>query len=252
MAKKYLIANWKMSPSSLSKAKDLFSFFRKKLKNKKSLEIVFAPPFVYLSDLLKLNSAKNFIKYGAQDVFWEEEGSFTGEISIKELKDLGVKYVIVGHSERRSLGETNSDVNKKIKVVLHNKIIPVVCIGEKERDGHGDYLAFVRKQISGALEGVKLEDLKNIIFAYEPVWAIGKSDEESIKPHDLEQMIIYIRKVLMEIYNDSSVMRAKIIYGGSVEKGNSRTLLEETSINGFLIGHASLDKEEFFEIYKSF
>ena len=248
--KRVVIANWKMNPQTFAEAKKLYLAIKKKAVTLRNVETVIAPPFVFLRGLSKLYSGSRLALSG-QDVFWEKKGSHTGEVSVTQLKESGADYVIVGHSERRALGETDDMVYKKIKAVLKGGLTGVVCIGESERDNHGVYLKFLRGQIESALAKIKVGSLKNIIVAYEPLWAIGKTDDEAITPEKLHETILFIRRVLIEMYNKEAALGTRIIYGGSVEKGNARTLLSEGKAQGFLVGHASLNALEFSDILES-
>ena len=239
-----VIANWKMNPQTFAEAKKLFLSIKKKAVTLRNVETVIATPFIFLSPLSKLYSGHR-IAFSGQDVFWEKKGSFTGEISTSQLKDSGANYVIVGHSERRALGEVNDMVHRKVKAVLKEGLTAIVCIGESEHDSHGVYLKFLREQLSSALVKVKADNLKHIIIAYEPLWAIGKTDDEAITPQMLHETVLFIRRVLIEMYNKKVAFNTRIIYGGSVEQGNAHALLVQGKAQGFLVGHAALKAPEF-------
>ncbi len=211
--KKIIIANWKMNPASMQEAKRLFDAV-------KNTEAIICPPFVYLS----------VFKYkflGAQDCHWEQSGPYTGEVSPKMLRDLGVKYVIIGHSERRALGETEEIVEKKLKAALKAGLTPIFCVGEKKGEN-------ARKVINKQLRG----NLKGVIIAYEPVWAIGTGDFCS--PEKAKQ----IREFIKKKFNN------KVLYGGSV---NSKIAKDYTKVgfDGLLVGGASLNAKEFKKIIKN-
>lgn len=242
--KTLVIGNWKMKPSSVVEAAKLFRAIKKRASKYRNVQMIVCPPFIYLAELKKLLSGKSVL-LGAQDVFWSREGPYTGEVSVSMLVNEGVSHVIVGHSERRALGETNEDVAKKVQIVLSEKLIVILCVGERERDGNGEYLDYVRREILSALEGVSKHDLSRLIIAYEPIWAIGKRGEEALTPDDLHQMVLFIRKILVEKYNRELALSVPILYGGSVEEENSEALLSHGETNGFLVGRASLDFEEF-------
>ena len=182
------------------------------------------------------------IKLGAQDVFWEENGAYTGEISIEMLRDLKCEYFIIGHSERREyLGETNEMVNKKLKRVLRAGGTPIICVGEtreERRQGRKD--SMVVNQVTKALDGVELKDGQRVIIAYEPVWVIGTG--QAMKPEDAEYMANLIRQVALDFCGQDDL---DIIYGGSVDSGNIGSFIERERINGFLVGSAALDIHEF-------
>lgn len=242
--KKMIVANWKMNPDTVSLAKKKFASIKRNSPKYKKVETVVAPPFVFL-DALKQSKT---LKVAAQDVFIQRNGSFTGEISASQLVGVGVSHCIVGHSERRTLGETDIDVNMKIRELLRVGITPIVCIGEKERDSNADYLLFIKNQIKDALVSVKQKDLSKIIFAYEPIWAVGATD--SIGSRGLHEMTIYIKKVLTDLYSKRVAFKVKLLYGGSVDYTNAKELVSEGEVDGLLIGRASLDPKSFIEIIK--
>ncbi len=252
MSKKIIIGNWKMNPSSLRQAEDLFKSTLKAIPNKLKTTIVICPPFVYLEpllNLLKAKSKKQKAVLGAQNVSFEEKGAFTGEISMEMLKDIGVKYVIVGHSEIRAGGESNLDINKKIKMALSFGITPVLCVGELERDENHEYLSFVKKQIEECLAGVIKSSISKIIIAYEPVWAVGKGSIREASPKEFHEMRIFIKKVLSDKFGAKMVEKVKILYGGSLHIDDISEFLKEDA-GGFLVGRYSLDAKKFSEIIK--
>jgi triosephosphate isomerase len=190
------------------------------------------------------------VSLGAQNCHYKNSGAHTGEISPAQLKDLGVKYVIVGHSERREAGETNQDINEKIRTLLTNGITPVVCVGEKERDREGKYLEFLKNQIKETLSSLPVRDFMNIIIAYEPVWAIGKSFDRSPTGTDVHEMSLIIRKILGELFGEDYATPARIIYGGAVEPENTEDIMRKGGVGGLLVGHDSLIPQKFKEILK--
>jgi len=241
--KKIIIANWKMNPPTPKEAERLFGEIKKTVNKLKKTQTVICPPSVYLS---VIGGGKSNLIIGAQDVFYEEIGGYTGENSISMMKSLGVKYIIVGHSKRRDLGETDDIVNKKVKIILRNGLKAVLCVGEKERDKEGEYLKFIKNQIIGALKGVQKKDFKNLIIAYEPVWAIstnkgGHSDD----PNSSFEVAVFIRKSLMPIIGASLARTAPILYGGSVNSKNADGFLHKAGMQGALVGGASLKAKEF-------
>ncbi len=242
-----VVANWKMNPRTILKAKDIFSGTKKITKTLKNTKVVVCPPFVYLSDLEKLNDSP--VVLGAQDVFWEKEGSFTGEISSGMLKQEG--YVIIGHSERRELGETDEMVSKKIISAIRSGLKPILCIGEKERDYHGEYLHFLRTQIINSLGKLQKKYLVNLLIAYEPIWAIGKKEGKAMKESDIHETSIFIKKVLADIYDKKNALFVPILYGGSVGKDNARNIIKKGEVQGLLVGHESLSVKKFSELLKN-
>ncbi|MFA6269697.1 MAG: triose-phosphate isomerase [Candidatus Paceibacterota bacterium] len=245
-----IVANWKMNPSTFLEAKKVFDSVRLGAKGIKNTDIVICPPFPYIYPFVKLNSPKN-IFFGAQNISSELKGSFTGEVSSEMIKTLPAKYVILGHSERRTMGETNELVKKKMQIAFDTDLTPVLCIGEKERDKNGNYLEFIKNQIKECLTGLQKKNLVGIIVAYEPIWAIGKSYKESMSPTDIHETVLFIKKVLSELFGSDIAGGSKILYGGSVEAGNVAEIVRLGNVDGLLVGHASLVPSEFSAILKA-
>ena len=247
--KKLIVANWKMNPSSGAEARVLFG--REKLAGGKleQVETVICPPFPYLG--LFSNSGTTRVSLGAQDVFWANSARATGEVSPEMLHDLGVSYVIIGHSERRALGETDEVVSKKLKAVLSERLIPIVCVGEKERDPDGKYFALLKTQIVASFAGTTRSQFRDICIAYEPLWAIGKSAKEAMDPRGVLEMAIFIQRVLADTFGEEAAKLPRILYGGSVEESNTASILADGGVSGLLVGHASLDAEGFVKMLKS-
>jgi len=244
-----IIANWKSNPDSVIKARGVFSGILKLNKNLKNKKIVICPPYPYLFLGDKLKSPKIFL--GAQNTFIDTEGSFTGEVKAEMLKSMNVKYVIVGHSERRKIGDSDEYISKQITTILKNKLIPILCVGEIKRDHDGHYLSFVKNQIVNDLSGINKNSIKNIIIAYEPVWAIGKGAVREATGEEFTEMKIYIRKVLSDLYGANIAKSVKIFYGGSVKKDNAKIFID-SGADGLLIGRDSLDVKKIEAIIKSF
>lgn len=248
--RKYIVLNWKMAPSSLKEARVLFQILR---QNKSSLRVIVIPPFIYLESALKLLSQKYFL--GAQDVFWQNRAYATGEISPKMLKSMGVKYVIVGHSERRHyFKETDEMINLKIKACLENGLVPILCIGEKERKEKESCLSFhIKKtlfeQLNKALSGVNLKKKESLVIAYEPVWAIGSNLPETVE--SAEEVLKLIRFWLLRRFPESLAKSISLLYGGSVRGKNIKNYLCSKIINGVLVGSASTNKKELIKILNS-
>lgn len=247
--KKVVIANWKMKPGSLTQAKKIFSATTSFMRSVRGVEVGVAPPFPFIQKLSSMYSGTT-LSLGAQDLFWEKTGSYTGEVSASQIKSVGGRFAIVGHSERRALGETSKTVSKKIKTTLKEELVPILCVGETKRDSSGDYLSFLRKEIQASLENISSEELKNIVIAYEPIWAIGKSASFSMDKEELHATVIFIRKVLTSVYDRDSAKEVKILYGGSVEPSNAKDLYNGM-VDGFLVGHASLVPKDFEKIVKA-
>lgn len=249
--KNIIVANWKMNPQTIKEAKRIFNGIKKTADKLNKVETVVCPPFVYLFPLGNwISTWKSSFQVGAQDVFWQDKGSYTGEISAKMLKDSGVKYAIIGHSERREIfEETNEIVNKKIKVALKEGLKVILCVGEKERDLKGKHLLFIKEEIKKGLKGIERKFLKNLIIAYEPIWAIGKSSKSADTPDDVSNMIFFIKKVLEEITEKEIAARVPILYGGSVNPENAESFLR-CGAQGLLVGHESLIPKDFNKILK--
>jgi len=217
------------------------------------MEIILCPSFPALDNLSAILQKENpaDLKIGAQDVFWEEKGAFTGEVSVKMLKEVDCGYVIVGHSERRkNLGETDEMVNKKVKILLENDIVPIVCVGETfEERQKGIRDVVVAREVTAAMDGIKLFGNKKVVIAYEPVWVIGTG--QAVEPEDAEHSHRMIREALLEIFSVDIVEKHfQIIYGGSVDSKNIKDFVERENIDGVLVGGASLKVEEFVKMIK--
>ncbi len=238
-----------MNPETAEKAKEIFRETQKVAKELKNTKVVICPPFVYLSDLEKINAGS--VVMGAQDMFWEKSGSFTGEISPGMLKKEGEGYVILGHSERRELGETDLAVSKKINAALKIGLRVILCVGEKNRDEHGEYLHLLRAQIINSIGKLQKRYLAKLVIAYEPVWAIGKGEAEAMKPEDIHIMTIFIKKVLGEIYKSPKILEIPILYGGSVSHNNAKEIVALGEVQGLLIGRESLNPKKFGELLKN-
>jgi len=247
--KRYLIAgNWKMNKTT-GEAIELAQKLVESLKDVNDRDILICPPFTALYSVYQVIKGTN-IKLGAQDVFYENSGAFTGEISPIMLKDVGCEYVIIGHSERRHIiGETDELINKKIKAAINNGLKTILCVGEllEEREA-GKTLEVVKTQLEKGLNGVSKEEMKNIVIAYEPVWAIGTG--KTAKPEDAQEVHAYIRELLSKLYSKEIADETIIQYGGSVKASNIDSLMAMPDIDGALVGGASLIAEEFTRIVK--
>ncbi len=250
MIKPILVANWKNHPGSLAEARALLGHLSKSSPLYKKLSLFIAPPLPYLESVS--SRSRNFSRLAVQDIALLAQGVHTGMVTPDILKSFGVRLVILGHSERRALGETAEEVRQKIKVALHAGLAPLVCVGERSRDRDGEHFEFLREQLRASLADLKRRaDLSLLALAYEPVWAIGKRADEAIGAADLSQSIIFIRKVLTDMFGRPTAERVPILYGGSVEPTNAGALLRETGIRGFLVGRASLDAKSFKTIAES-
>ncbi|MCD6500547.1 triose-phosphate isomerase [bacterium] len=245
-----IVANWKMNPTSLKKAKLLFNLIKRGVKNIKNVEVVICPPFVYL-ERFKVQGTR--FKLGAQDCFWQEKGAFTGEVSPQMLKDFGVKYIILGHSERRQiLRETDEMIAKKLKKVLQLNLKPILCVGETKKEKQkGETFKILKAQLEKDLKSILnlKSGILNLTIAYEPIWAIGTGNPCSVD--DALTAILFIRKVISKIFSPKVANKIRILYGGSVNSKNADEYLREENINGLLVGGASLKPREFAKIVKT-
>ncbi|MBX4215561.1 triose-phosphate isomerase [Candidatus Parcubacteria bacterium] len=236
--KKLIVGNWKMNPGTLAEAKKAFEKIRSGAVRLRGVETVICPPAVYLA---AFSAPKGML--GAQDVFYEVEGAHTGELSAPQLKSAGVKYVIVGHSERRALGESDEVVNKKVRAALAASLIPILCVGERVRDPEHRYLHDVREQLRAGVRGVLRASLPKVVVAYEPVWAIGKG-AKALDASEALHMNLYIKKALADIGGDMAG-KTRILYGGSVDAANAVSFLTEGKMDGLLVGRESLTPAKF-------
>lgn len=242
-----IVANWKAYVEEFAKAKKLFDVGKRLVKTY-GITIVLAPPAPLLGALAVKNKSK--VEFAAQDVSASSGGALTGEITAQAYSAAGASYAIIGHSERRASGDTDSAISEKLAHALASRLVPILCVGENERDGEGRYLAVVREELTKALEPLAPKERSEIIVAYEPLWAIGKDAEHAILQNDLAEMVLYIRKVLAELLPGKSSQRSLVLYGGSVEPNNIRDLAGASGIDGFLIGHASVDPHVFSSLVK--
>ncbi len=246
--KKIVVANWKMNPETMREAKKL-ALETKKLAGKlRSTTIIACVPNVFLTELASGRPSTRLL-WGAQDVSGKEgTGAFTGEVSAKLLQYAGAQFAIIGHSERRALGESDEVVNSKIKLALAARLRVIICIGESERDESGDYLRPLREQLKQAFRGLAKNDLKKVIVAYEPVWAVGREATRSDTPAEFLHHALFIRKTISDLFDAKTAMQVPVLYGGSVDSKNAEGFLKEGRADGLLIGRASLKPEEFKKI----
>ena len=243
MKKPLIAGNWKMF-KNVDEAVNLIQGIKAGTYKSSEAIVVVCPPFTSLAAVSKQLEGSN-IALGAQNMHPETEGAFTGEISPAMLKDLGCRYIILGHSERRQFFHETSDfVNEKVKTALKYSLIPIVCIGEtlKEREAQ-QHLTVVKSQFDASLADLTKEDISRIVIAYEPVWAIGTG--KTATPEQAEQMHSYIRRLLNEKYGQETASKVYILYGGSVKPDNIAQLMDKPNVDGALVGGASLKAESF-------
>jgi len=238
-----IAGNWKMNKTT-SEARDLASKLISLVAGVKDRDIVLAPTFTALSTVAEAIKGTN-MALSAQNLFWEDKGAFTGEISAEMLLDLGCKYVIIGHSERRQFfGETDETVNKKVRQALNKGLLPIVCVGEllSEREA-GKANDVIERQVVGALKGVTAAEMQKIVVAYEPVWAIGTG--KTATPDQANEIHAFIRQKIRSLYSAEVADALRIQYGGSVTPDNVSQLMAKPDIDGALVGGASLKPESF-------
>jgi triosephosphate isomerase len=243
MGKYLIVANWKMNPKSAKEALQLFDLLKKEARNAKNSNVVICSPAVWLAKLAQSGG----LKLGGQNCHWEVSGAYTGEISAAMLVDSGAEYVILGHSERRQyLGETDEIINLKIKTALKAKLKPILCVGEKEGE---EMNQVVERQLAGAFAGLGVNQAKEIIIAYEPIWAIGTGN--NCLPDNTLSAALFIRRVITQLYSRFLAEKIYILYGGSVNSSNAADYIKKARMDGLLVGGASLEEKEFAKIIHS-
>ncbi len=244
--KRIIAGNWKMN-KSVAESKDLASDIRRELAECRDVDVVLCPPYTSLAAVGEVIES-TAIKFGAQNMHWESDGAYTGEISSNMLRSIYCHYVILGHSERRSyFGETDEIVNKKTKAALAANLIPIVCVGETLEERKAEqHKSVVKTQLEGSLAGIEIADLKRVIIAYEPVWAIGTG--EVATPEQAQEMHAFIRGVMADIADAEVAENVRIQYGGSMKPSNAKELLAQPDIDGGLIGGAALEARTFVEL----
>ena len=245
MRKKIIAGNWKMNKTP-SEAVELAKMLKEYVDTDKA-DVVFCVPAIDIIPVGEVIKGSN-IALGAENMYFEESGAYTGEISPAMLTDAGVKYVILGHSERRQyFAETDETVNKKVKKALEHGLTPIMCCGETlEQREQGITIDFVRTQIKRGLYGISAEDVVKVVIAYEPIWAIGTG--RTATPEQAEEMCAFIRNTLIELYDEDTADEMIIQYGGSVKPANATDIMNMDEIDGALVGGASLKAKDFMEI----
>jgi len=246
MRRPFIAGNWKMNLDRAS-AVALAQGVAERAETVEAADLAICPPCVYL-DAVGRSIAGSKVALGAQNMYHEPKGAYTGEVSAAMLRDLGCRYVILGHSERRHiLGETDEDVNKKVLAALEAELVPIVCVGEllSEREA-GQTLEVIRRQFDGSLAGLSADQISRIVIAYEPVWAIGTGKVASTQ--QAEEVHLDLRKIMEDRYNKEVAETVRIQYGGSVKPANAGELLSQPNIDGALVGGASLEVDQFMGI----
>ena len=249
MRKPFIAGNWKMNMNTAS-AVSLASGLAKALEGVESVDVAVCPPFVYLQAVAAALSASN-IALGSQNVYFEEKGAFTGEISCDMLKDVCCTYAIIGHSERRHvMGETDELINKKISASINSGLLPIFCVGEllEEREA-GTTNDVVSSQVKKGLEGICAERIQAVTIAYEPVWAIGTG--LTATPEQAQEVHAMIRGLLADMYGTDIAQSLRIQYGGSAKPDNTAELMSQPDVDGLLVGGASLKVDDFAAMVKT-
>ncbi len=244
-----VVGNWKMNPQTDVMAKRLATEIKKSLGRHDGVEVIIAPPSVFLPIVHSVKAGGKSYGIGAQNVHSERLGAFTGEVSIPMLQSFDAQYVIIGHSERRKSGEAEDEIQKKLAAVIKAGLHAILCIGEVSRDHAAQYFGDIERQIRSACSGLSRAKLSNLTIAYEPVWAIGTGT--SATPGDVHEMRLFIEKTLSDLYGRNYAQKVRVLYGGSVNDKNAADLMKNGMIDGFLVGGASLSAKEFSGIVKA-
>jgi triosephosphate isomerase (TIM) len=244
-----VIGNWKMNPQTDVIAKRLATELKKSIGRHDGVEVVVAPPTVFLPVVHTVLAGGKVFVLGAQNVHAEKLGAFTGEISIPMLQSYDAKYIIIGHSERRKAGESEEEIHTKIASVIKSGLHAVLCVGEVSRDHAAQYFGDIERQIRTACAGLSRSKLSYLTIAYEPVWAIGTGTTAT--PSDVHEMRLFIEKTLSDLYGRNYAQKVRVLYGGSVNDKNATDLMKNGMVDGFLVGGASLSAKEFSGIVKA-
>ncbi len=248
MRKPIIAGNWKMY-KTIAEAVAMVTELAAIVRDIKDVEVVVCPPFTALYAVAEAVKG-TVIKVGAQNMYWEDQGAYTGEVSPVMIKEIGCTYVILGHSERRQFfGETDENVNKKLKAAYKHGLLPIVCVGERlEQREQGITEKVVKAQVEGALVGLENNEVANLVVAYEPVWAIGTGKTASNE--DAQEVISFTRNVIVGMYGRELAEQVRIQYGGSVKPDNISGLMQQKDIDGALVGGASLEAGSFAALVK--
>jgi triosephosphate isomerase (TIM) len=249
MRKRIIAGNWKMH-KTLPEAVSFVEEVKRLVPPAEQIDSVICAPFLFLDRLVQ-NAQESDLKIGAQNMHFEDKGAFTGEISPVALKDIGVTYVIIGHSERREMfAETDETVNKKVLAAFKHGLIPIVCCGETlEQRESGKTNDVVGTQVKKALAGLTVEQAKQVVIAYEPIWAIGTG--KSSTAEDANEVCGHIRSILADVFSEEVAQAVRIQYGGSVKPENIREFLAQEHIDGALVGGASLEPKSFLQLVEA-
>ncbi len=247
MRRLLIAGNWKMNCGPYDAAELLEGLIEKKSEINENVDVLVCPPFVSIGMAVKYLYDTD-IQVGAQNLHFEENGAYTGEISGSMLAESGCNYVVIGHSERRQyFGETDTTVNKRVHKAIEHKLAPIVCVGESlDQRKSDEHFSLVKNQVTAALHDVSEKEVLDVVIAYEPIWAIGTG--ETATPEQAQEMHEHIRSILADLYDEDTAEQINILYGGSMKPGNANELLSLQDVDGGLIGGASLDADSFSEI----
>ena len=247
MRRLLIAGNWKMNCGPYDAAELLEGLIEKKSEINENVDVLVCPPFVSIGMAVKYLYDTD-IQVGAQNLHFEENGAYTGEISGSMLAESGCNYVVIGHSERRQyFGETDTTVNKRVHKAIEHKLAPIVCVGESlDQRKSDEHFSLVKNQVTAALHDVSEKEVLDVVIAYEPIWAIGTG--ETATPDQAQEMHEHIRSILSDLYDEDTAEQINILYGGSMKPGNANELLSLQDVDGGLIGGASLDADSFSEI----
>ncbi len=248
MAKRLVIGNWKMNPETFEAAKAIARKTRAVCARLNNTEVVVCPPFPFISAATSRKEISGF-HIGAQSVSLEAAGPHTGQVNSQMLKSLGVEFVIAGHSEERAAGVINADISRKVSMILDAGLTAVVCFGEKARDESGTHLDFLKSQIKETFANVQAEKVRNIVLAYEPVWAIGA--KEAMQPELVYEMSLFVKKVFSDVFGQEAGHKVRVLYGGSVNFRNASDIVKIGKVDGLLVGRESVNMPGFKELIKA-
>ncbi len=236
--RKLVVGNWKMHPDTLDEAKKIIKMYRRVAPTLEGTDVVACPPYVFISACVSKKKPES-VAVGAQTVSYHEPGAYTGEASAVMLQDIGVEYVIVGHSEERAAGDTDEIVSKRMLAVLTAGLKPIVCVGETSRDETGSYLEILQNQIKNSFANIPKNQAKNIVIAYEPIWAIGAT--EAMVPAQVYEMSLFVRKSFSEVFGHDPAMKVPVLYGGAVNFRNAADIISIGKVDGLLVGRESVN-----------
>jgi triosephosphate isomerase len=236
-----------MNPQTPKEAKKIAQQVVKGCVGLKGAVVAVCPPSIFVPEIApELKRSK--VLLGVQDLFYESKGAYTGQTSPDMAKAYKAQLAILGHSERRELGESHALVGEKVRFAIRQGLTAVLCVGERERNDEGTHYTFVRDELEAVFQGLKRAELAKLVIAYEPIWAIGKSAEEAMQTRELYEMTLYIRKLLIERFGRTSADQVSVLYGGSVKPENATSFIQEGGVDGLLVGGASLDPKQFISI----